>query len=63
MVANSAPPAIIDVGVAVLDHAHRQADVEWVAVVQAVTAAKFGPLMPVMIESCPEIMLMIVLGT
>ena len=34
-----------------------------VAVVQAVTAAMFGPLAPVMIETCPAIMLMMVLGT
>ena len=37
---------------------------EWFAVAQAVTAEKFGPLMPVMIRlTWPGIMLMIVLGT
>src|SRR6476619_8492740 len=35
----------------------------WVAVVQAVTAAMLGPLAPVMIETWPAIMLMMVLGT
>ena len=62
VVAYSAPPAII-----------ASASPYWimriarpmlcVAVVHAVTAAMFGPRAPVMIETCPEIMLMIVLGT
>ena len=36
---------------------------QWLAVVQAVTIARFGPLKPYMIESWPAIMLMIVPGT
>ena len=36
---------------------------EWLDVAQAETAAKFGPLTPVMIETWPGSMLMIVLGT
>ncbi len=34
-----------------------------VPVVQAVTIAKFGPVMPYVIDRWPEIMLMIVAGT
>src|SRR5690606_29440631 len=33
-----------------------------VDVVQAVTTARFGPFSPYMIEMCPEIMLMMLLG-
>ena len=36
---------------------------EWLAVAQADTAEKLGPLMPVRIDRWPETMLMIVLGT
>ena len=36
---------------------------QWLAVVHAVTTAMFGPLRPYMIDSCPEIMLMMVPGT
>src|SRR5262249_12512134 len=35
----------------------------WLAVVQAVTTEKFGPLRPYMIERLPEIMLMMLDGT
>ena len=31
--------------------------IAWVEVVQAVMTARFGPVMPYMIERCPEIML------
>ncbi len=34
-----------------------------VLVVHAVTTARFGPVKPYLIETCPEIMLMIVPGT
>ena len=34
-----------------------------VLVVQAVTIPKFGPVSPFMIETCPEIMLMMLAGT
>ena len=36
---------------------------QWFAVVQAVTSARFGPLNPNMIDSCPAIMLMMLPGT
>ena len=35
----------------------------WVAVVQAVTTARFGPVMPRSMEMYPEIMLMMLAGT
>ena len=57
----SAPPAIITsaspywiIRIAI--------PIEWLAVAQADTAEKFGPLMPVSSETCPGSMLMIVLG-
>src|SRR5690606_41299025 len=37
--------------------------IEWLAVAQAETAEKFGPLMPVSSDTCPGNMLMMVLGT
>ena len=36
--------------------------IEWVEVVQAVTTARFGPVMPYMIDRWPEIMLMMLPG-
>jgi hypothetical protein len=50
------------VGIAVLDHARRQADA-CRPVVQAVTMARLGPLKPKRIDTWPEIMLMIEAGT
>src|SRR5688572_30170807 len=37
--------------------------IEWLAVAQADTAEKLGPLMPVSNDTCPGNMLMMVLGT
>ena len=40
-----------------------ESPIQWVAVVQAVTIARLGPLKPYMIDRLPEIMLMIEAGT
>ena len=40
----------------------RTSSLRW-TYVQAVTIAKFGPVMPYVIYRCPEIILMIVAGT
>ena len=62
VVANSAPPAIITSASPCWIMRIARPTL-WVDVVHAVTAAMLGPLAPVMIETWPAIMLMIVLGT
>ena len=62
MVAYSAPPAIIT-SASPYWIMRIARPMLWVAVVHAVTAAMFGPLAPVMIDTWPATMLMMVLGT
>src|SRR5487761_1806180 len=62
VVANSVPPAIIaSASPYWIIRAARP--MLWVAVVHAVTQARFGPFSPNMIDSWPDTMLMIELGT
>ena len=58
----SAPPAIIT-SASPYSIRRPASPMLWLAVVQALTTAMFGPLRPYMIESWPEIMLMMVPGT
>src|SRR5690606_21128453 len=62
VVANSAPPAIIT-SASPYWIMRMARPMLWVAVVHAVTAAMLGPLAPVIIDTWPAIMLMMVLGT
>src|SRR5258708_33347282 len=60
-VAASEPPATM---ISASPYSIRRAEspIQWLAVVQAVTIARQGPLNPYMIERFPEIMLMIAPG-
>ena len=62
VVAYSAPPAII-ASASPYWIMRIARPMLWVAVVHAVTAAMFGPLAPVRIDTWPATMLMMVLGT
>ncbi|MNC84743.1 hypothetical protein D3C83_03090 [compost metagenome] len=59
---DSAPPAIIT-SASPYSMIRPDSPIQWVAVVQAVTIARLGPLNPYRMERLPEIILMMVPGT